>query len=261
MDAHDLITSNGLTFHPAGAHLVSVGTPGGELLFVSSTTGCGVGTPIRGGVPLLAPWFGTFLGEEPAHGFARRMAWDCRETGTGLAATLDHDGWHLSFSADPTTNGVFVELSARNDTDADRQLQLGFHPYYLIDDIDQATVTGLDGSPALDRVAEHTGTVDGAISFDGLYDTIVTAPAGRTATLTDGTRTVDVTGRGTDSIIVWNPGAENAAGMRDLGEGEWRRFVCVEPALLGPDHAGVPVAPGETVTIGMTAQLTVPELD
>ncbi|MCK7636486.1 D-hexose-6-phosphate mutarotase [Corynebacterium pygosceleis] len=260
MDTQDLITAHGLAAHPAGAHLVSAGTPGGELLFVSSVTGCGAGTPIRGGVPLIAPWFGTLLGEEPAHGFARRVDWECRVTGTGLAAVLDRDDWHLTFSADPTPNGIFVELSARNDAPGTRPVQLAFHPYFGVGDIDDCTVTGLDGEAVLDRVTGADGRVGGAITFNGLVDRIITAPAGRTATLTDGTRTVDVTGRGTDSVIVWNPGAENAAGMRDLGEGEWRRFVCVEPALLGPDLAGVPVVPGETVTIGMTAQLTVPEL-
>ena len=29
-------------------------------------------------------------------------------------------------------------------------------------------------------------------------------------------------------VVVWNPWEKKAAGMSDMGEGEWRNFVCVE---------------------------------
>jgi glucose-6-phosphate 1-epimerase len=33
---------------------------------------------------------------------------------------------------------------------------------------------------------------------------------------------------------VWNPGAADAAALSDMEDEEYRRFVCIEPALLGP---------------------------
>jgi D-hexose-6-phosphate mutarotase len=33
---------------------------------------------------------------------------------------------------------------------------------------------------------------------------------------------------------VWNPGAGDAAALADMEDEEYRRFVCIEPALLGP---------------------------
>ena len=33
-------------------------------------------------------------------------------------------------------------------------------------------------------------------------------------------------------VVVWNIGAEKAPGMKDLGDGEWRHYVCVEPGVL-----------------------------
>ena len=34
--------------------------------------------------------------------------------------------------------------------------------------------------------------------------------------------------------VVWNIGPEKAAGLTDLGAGEWERYVCVEAAQLRP---------------------------
>jgi glucose-6-phosphate 1-epimerase len=34
--------------------------------------------------------------------------------------------------------------------------------------------------------------------------------------------------------VVWNPGAADAAALADMEDDEYRRFVCIEPASLGP---------------------------
>jgi glucose-6-phosphate 1-epimerase len=34
--------------------------------------------------------------------------------------------------------------------------------------------------------------------------------------------------------VVWNPGAVDAAALADMEDDEYRRFVCIEPALLAP---------------------------
>lgn len=34
-------------------------------------------------------------------------------------------------------------------------------------------------------------------------------------------------------VVVWNPWEKKAAGMNDMGEGEWREFVCVEAGSVG----------------------------
>jgi glucose-6-phosphate 1-epimerase len=39
---------------------------------------------------------------------------------------------------------------------------------------------------------------------------------------------------GFSDAVVWNPGAADAAALADLADDEYRRFVCIEPALLGP---------------------------
>ena len=32
--------------------------------------------------------------------------------------------------------------------------------------------------------------------------------------------------------MVWNPGAEGAAATADMDDGDYRRFVCIEPARV-----------------------------
>src|SRR5512142_2952442 len=48
------------------------------LLFTSQFSRFMPGQPIRGGIPIVFPWFGPREGE-PAHGFARISEWDLHE--------------------------------------------------------------------------------------------------------------------------------------------------------------------------------------
>ncbi|HEY3915925.1 MAG TPA: D-hexose-6-phosphate mutarotase, partial [Verrucomicrobiae bacterium] len=48
------------------------------LLFMSQLSRFNEGTPIRGGIPVIFPWFGAREGES-AHGFARIQTWELRE--------------------------------------------------------------------------------------------------------------------------------------------------------------------------------------
>ena len=45
------------------------------------------------------------------------------------------------------------------------------------------------------------------------------------------------------NTVVWNPWSEGAARMQDLGNGEWKEFLCVEAANIL--DAAVILAPGQ----------------
>ena len=45
--------------------------------------------------------------------------------------------------------------------------------------------------------------------------------------------------QGSRSLVAWNPGAEAAARMADVGDG-WRDYVCLEAANAGPDVVTIP---------------------
>src|SRR5438309_9891859 len=77
-------------FH--GAHVTDFQKKGeAPLLFTSQFSRFTRGQPIRGGVPVIFPWFGPREGE-PTHGFARAVSWELHE-----AVTLPDGGVTLRF--------------------------------------------------------------------------------------------------------------------------------------------------------------------
>ena len=94
-----------------GAHVTRFQKKGEEpLLFMSAASDYAADKPIRGGVPLIFPWFGPREGL-PAHGFARTVEWDLGET-----ALLSDGSVSLRFGLitgdDPNTAWLFRRASA-----------------------------------------------------------------------------------------------------------------------------------------------------
>jgi glucose-6-phosphate 1-epimerase len=59
---------------------------------------------------------------------------------------------------------------------------------------------------------------------------------------------------GSLATVVWNPWREGANGLRDLGDGEWTKFLCVEASnILG---VAVNLAPGEEHTLKAVLSVT-----
>jgi glucose-6-phosphate 1-epimerase len=50
--------------------------------------------------------------------------------------------------------------------------------------------------------------------------------------LCDATKALALSQEGFVDTVVWNPGPDN--GIGDLGEDEYRRFICIEPACIMP---------------------------
>jgi len=58
------------------------------------------------------------------------------------------------------------------------------------------------------------------------------------------------------TTVVWNPWREGAQGMRDLGDGEWTGFLCVEASNIL--SSAINLDPGQKHT--MTAVISVAKL-
>jgi glucose-6-phosphate 1-epimerase len=70
-----------------GAHVAGFQKTGEPpLLFLSARSCFAADKPIRGGVPVIFPWFGPRAGE-PAHGFARTLTWELVKTAAGPDGT------------------------------------------------------------------------------------------------------------------------------------------------------------------------------
>lgn len=243
----DLLTAGRICISPAGAHVTSTDTDLGELFYLSSTTGF----PIRGGIPVIAPAFAALLPDAPRHGWARTSDWRVTTDSRGFDATLVNDGLHLTLIGHELPDGLRIALTMRNDSGADRVVQAGFHPYFLIDDVRTVRLRGLDGAPVTDRFTGTESVQDGEVRVDAPFDRIFHSP--REVLVDDGRRTLTVASEGADSIVVWNPGE---ADMQDVGPGEWSQFVCVEPAVLGADLRGVTLPADEELTLAMTVTVS-----
>jgi glucose-6-phosphate 1-epimerase len=139
-----------------------------------------------------------------------------------------------------------LALTTRNTGEAPFHITQALHSYFAVGDIARTTVTGLDGCSYIDKAAGAGGAVrqqTGAVSFAAEVDRIYTGvPAG--LAVEDGAlrRAIRITAEGSHTAVVWNPWAAIAAGMADLKDDEYQRFVCVETANAADEV--VTVAPG-----------------
>jgi glucose-6-phosphate 1-epimerase len=246
----DLLTAGSMRMCPSGAHLTSTDTDFGELFYLSSATGSGPGTAIRGGVPVIAPAFADLIASAPRHGWARTAAWKVTTDGRDFHAEVDNDGIRLRLDVRELADGVRLELTARNESREDRKIQLAFHPYFRVSHVASVAVAGLDGAPVLDRATGGQTTQSGDVTVSGAFDRIFRES--REVRIIDADRVVTVAAEGADSTVVWNPGEKAAADMGDVGGGEWSEFLCVEPALLGPGLTGVTLAPSGERRLAMS---------
>ena len=61
-------------------------------------------------------------------------------------------------------------------------------------------------------------------------------------------------------VVVWNPGEAKGGAIPDLGAGEWRDYVCVEPGRVSEATARAgELAPGEVFTLTQTLELLAEE--
>lgn len=252
-----------------GAH-VTAWQPAGDsrpVLWLSSATAYAAGKAIRGGVPICFPWFGPGLtgDKKPAHGFVRAIAWRRGEV------TDDGDTLRVEYAIDPTITGeqpefphdyqarltvefasdhLQLSLWAANVGDEPFTIEEALHTYLAVSDVRAVTIDGLDGVTYLDKNLPEP-------AFDQVQSgpLRLTGPTDRVH-LHDGPVTVDdpgfgrrlrLTTEGSADVVVWNPWEDAAAGMADMGAGEWTGMVCVEAANVFAD--AITLLPGEDRTI------------
>jgi glucose-6-phosphate 1-epimerase len=241
------------------------------VLFLSEKSHFEMGKAIRGGVPLVFPWFAERKDGLPGgmHGFARTLPWEV------VAAERRPEGVALSFKLLPnqTTRDVGFDhfvlvyevvvgerltlaLEVENVGDTPLTFEEALHAYYSVSDVRQIEVSGVGETDYLDRAdgakRKHAGP--GAIHFAGETDQLHLNTQA-TVTISDpaSKRRVVIEKRGSKSTVVWNPWIEKASGLADLGAEAWPHFVCVEPANAAEN--AVTLAPGVVHTMGITVRI------
>jgi glucose-6-phosphate 1-epimerase len=220
-----------------------------EVLFVSRQSRWEAGKAIRGGIPVCFPWFRAKSDDSkaPAHGFARTRGWQVAsvtQEGDGIRAALMTESneaslrwWLHAFRATLQVHfgaQLTVALTVTNTGQAPFSFEEALHTYHRVGDATQVAVSGLDGTAYLDNVdgnlrkMQH-GEVIFAGPTDNAYMETHSALLLRDPVLR---RTLRVDKRGSRTTVVWNPWANGAATMADLGDDEWREMACVEASNI-----------------------------
>ena len=245
-----------------GAHVTGFQLPGeAPLLFMSAASEFHADKPIRGGVPVIFPWFGGREGL-PAHGFARLADWEWTTSqvlpdgsvklGFRLPAAEPHAVTFLVTAG----SSLIMELAVTNTGDAAFTFETCLHTYFQIGDIHQLEVAGLQGTRYHDQLLDTDLTeTNETIRFTAETDRTYQDTAA-SVTIIDPAlnRVIEVSKAGSKSTVVWNPWIAKSQRMPDFGDDEYLRMVCVESGNVR-EHA-VTLAPGETSSLTVAVSST-----
>ncbi len=249
-----------------GAHLTRWHPVGHEpVLFLSERSLYQPGKAIRGGVPIIFPWFGARTAnaqsartDGPSHGFARTAVWQLD------SATVDGGNVHIALSLEPNDamralgydhfRAVYKMIIG-----ADLQLQLiienrgqevfvfeeAFHSYFAVGDASKVSITGLADTDFLDKTDgfKRKNQQDAVLTLTGETDRPY-LDTESSVVLEDPVlkRRVTVGKLNSKTTIIWNPWAELSAKLSDMSPDGWQHMTCIETANVAYDR--VTLAPG-----------------
>jgi len=246
-----------------GAHILSYKPKGlQDILWISEMSAFDDGKPIRGGIPICFPWFGSHVSDpqKPLHGFARISNWDVTRTGilkngdVQLQLTLQDSPqttklWPYSFQNDLTItvgNSLSISLSCQNTGKAIFTYADALHTYFSVSDIDNVRLHGFKGYKYYD------GLENGAIKTQTEEVLVIQKEESRRYfEFTDDciiedlgfSRKIHIKKYGSKVTLIWNPWAETTKKIPDIPDDGYRKMLCVESVNSNNDQ--IVLRPGE----------------
>src|SRR5260221_3921448 len=144
--------------------------PAGErpVIFASPTPIFAPGPAVRGGIPIIFPWFGPNRDEPkaPQHGFVRAAPWQLERAETSrpgevtLSLSIEpaqpmSPFWPELFRAVYTVSfgkTLSVSLAVQNRAGHEIVFEEALHTYFAVSDIAKVSVSGLAGTTYIDKV-------------------------------------------------------------------------------------------------------------
>jgi len=230
------------------------------VIYLSPAADYEEGKPIRGGIPVCWPWFGPHPEDptQPAHGFARLLAWElleCEDEGGCVAIRLGLRPSAATRAFWPHDFEAFLEirvgaelnvaLVTHNSGDAPRPEGGALHTYLQVGDIKQVSLLGLDGATYRDATAKGMRHVqEGPLRIDREIDRLYEPREDVTVIDPALGRKLVIHKQGANTTVVWNPWIEKSTRLADLPDEDYHRFVCVE--ATNPNDKAAQVAPRGT---------------
>lgn len=239
------------------------------LLFLSQCSRFAEGNPIRGGIPVIFPWFGPREGLAQ-HGFARVKSWDLKEfapvSDGSVSVRFRLPGCPEAAAFPPFTADYIVtvnqaltlELIITNQSkDVEFTFENCLHSYFDVADVTAISIHGLKGVNYLDKAAsslERTEASD-ALRIASEVDRTYQNTAG-TVEICDPRlgRKIRIEKQGSASTVVWNPWIAKSRQMSDFGDEEYERMVCVESGNVGSNSISLPPGGSSTLTVKVSSE-------
>ncbi|XP_075500439.1 putative glucose-6-phosphate 1-epimerase isoform X1 [Primulina tabacum] len=245
---------------------------GEELLFVSSKSAYKPPKPIRGGIPLCFPMFSN-NGSLEQHGFARNRFWNIDPSPPPLPTNSsyktfvdlilspkdllpnDKTFWPHSFECRLRValgpNGELLLTSRIRNINTDGKpltFSFAYHTYFLVSDISEVRVEGLETTDYLDNLQnkERFTEQGDALTFESEVDKVYLSAPTKIAILDHAKKqTFVIYKEGLPDVAVWNPWDKKAKALGDFGYDEYTRMLCVSPAAV---ETPITLKPGEEWT-------------
>ncbi len=254
-----------------GAH-VTQWQPTGQkpVLFLSERSFFAPGKAIRGGIPIIFPWFGARTAtpddprtDGPSHGFARTADW------TLAFAALAGDDLHLTLTLGPSDTSrslgydqfalayeitfgaeLHVQLTVKNQSNKPLHFEEALHTYLSVGDAQQISIVGLSDTDYLDKTdhfkkkhqTEPLLKLTGETDRPYLNTTVpvnVDDPVYK--------RRITIDKAESKTTVVWNPWSALTATLPDMAPDGWLTMVCIETANVSTD--AITLAGGEQHTL------------
>jgi len=232
-----------------GAHVLNYQPWGAEpVLWLSRQARFEPGKAIRGGIPVIWPWFGAHPSDPamPNHGFVRTQNWTVSASQALDDGALQiqfslHDGeasrrlWPHAFELTYTVTlgrTLTVELAVRNPNPEPIAFTEALHSYFQVGDVAQVAVRGLEGAEYLDKTQDFARfRQQGPVRIQGETDRVYLNTEAE-CVIDDPAldRRIHIAKRGSRTTVVWNPWIDKAQAMADFGDDEYPGMICVETA-------------------------------
>ena len=219
-----------------GAQVTAWQPPGAQpVVFISSHAVFATGKAIRGGVPVIFPWFGPHPTDPkaPQHGFARTAPWqlDKVEAGTDAVTfdlSLASAGFDLTYRVSFGA-ALILSLVVRNSSQHPASFEEALHSYFAVSDVERVAVSGLESNGFTDKTANSSAVLRPARRYRSPRRPTAstsTRPIASSSTTPIGAVGSPLTRPApARRSYTWNPWPEKAAAMADLGADNWRGMI------------------------------------
>lgn len=242
-----------------GAHVAAFQPVGqAPVLFLSAKSFMAPGKAIRGGVPLIFPWFGPHptRTELAAHGFVRTAEWELESLEQSADGSVQialrfasndqtRAMWPHDFALRFRVNiGAVLEmtLETENTSSSPFTFEDALHTYLTVADVTEVSVHGLSGVEYIDKTAggkrfrEGNAPIRIRSETDRLYLNTTSSCSVDDLSLA---RRVVVEKSGSNATVVWNPWQGKGMSLADLGP-EWPGMLCIETVNAADNAVTLP---------------------